>query len=179
MALGLLLAGMPCRADDPEPDRPSVEDVRANDQETERRLYVVARARLSYPQRLSVGAGAFFVRQPVDHECLTACYFRGLLVQVEPGLEGGQVSAGYAVAVAETLGAGRFVPSVHVGYAFKGALLRTWGDADVEIRDETYAGVETEFTIVRVNFSLAAFRRVSSDPTGDPWLLAGGIGWGF
>jgi len=177
--LGSVLAGSPCLGGAVETVVPGPDEVRANDSRTERRSYVVARARISYPQRVSVGAGAFFVRQPVDHECVTACYFRGLLVQVEPGLDGGQLSAGYAVAVGETLGAGRFVRSVHVGYAFKGAVLRTWGDADVEPRDETYAGVEAEFTIVRVNFSLAVFRRLADDPPGDRWLLAGGLGWGF
>jgi hypothetical protein len=66
-----------------------------------------------------------------------------------------------------------------VGYAFKGALLRTWGDSDVEPPNSTWLGAETEFTIVKVNFSLGAFRRVSGEAMGDSWLLTGGIGWGF
>lgn len=177
--LVLATAGIPCAAGEPVSASPGVEDVRANDRETERRAFVVARARLSRPQELSVAAGGLFVRQPVDHDCATACYFRGLLVQVEPGLGGGQLSAGYAVVVGETLTTPQFIRAVHVGYAFKGALLRTWGDSGVEPPDSTWVGAESEFTIVKVNFSLGAFHRVSGEPTDDRWLLAGGIGWGF
>lgn len=177
--LVLASIGLPRAAGEPPAARPDVEDVRASDRDTERRAFVVARARLSSAQELSLAAAGLFVRQPVDHDCATACYFRGLLVQVEPGLGGGQLSAGYAVVVGETLTTPHYIRAVHVGYAFKGALLRTWGDSDVEPPDSTWLGAETEFTIVKVNFSLGAFRRVSGEATGDSWLLTGGIGWGF
>src|SRR5262245_63267083 len=102
MALVVSL-GIPCAASaSSAPDEPTVAQVREQDASTERRTYVVARARISTAQELSLGASAFVVRQPLDHDCSTACYFRGLLVQLEPGLGGGQLAAGYAVAVAET-----------------------------------------------------------------------------
>ena len=179
LALALVCAGVPCAAAGASPAEPDVADVRRTDADTERRSYIVARARISHPQDVSVGAAALVVRQPADHDCATPCYFRGLLVQLEPGLAGGQISAGYAVVVGQTHQARRFVRTVHVGYAFKGAVLRTWGDAERELADATWAGAESEFTIVKVNFSLGAFYRVSGESEGDRWLLSGGIGWGF
>jgi hypothetical protein len=180
LAVTLVLAsiGLPCVAEDAESGSPGVEEVRANDARTERRAFVVGRARISVPQEVSVAAAGLFVRQPVDHDCATACYFRGLLVQVEPGLAGGQIAAGYAVVVGETRSTPHLVRAVHVGYAFKGALLRTWGD-EVDPPDATWLGPEAEFTIVKVNFSLGAFRRISGRSDDDRWLVSGGIGWGF
>jgi hypothetical protein len=180
MALVVASLGIPCAASaSPAPDEPTVEQVRAQDASTERRTYVVGRARISTAQELSLGASAFVVRQPVDHDCATACYFRGLLVQLEPGLGGGQLAVGYAVAVAETRTTPWLVRAVHVGYAFKGALLRTWGDEGSDPPQATWLGVESEFTIVKVNFSLGAFRRVSGESAEDRWLVTAGIGWGF
>ena len=181
LAVTLVLAsnGLPCVADDAAGGSPGVDEVRANDDRNVRRAFVVGRARISVPQEVSIAAAGLFVRQPVDHDCATACYFRGLLVQVEPGLAGGQIAAGYAVVVGETRTTPTIVRAVHVGYAFKGAVLRTWGDEQVDPPDATWVGPEAEFTIVKVNFSLGVLRRLSGDSDDDRWLVTGGIGWGF
>ena len=66
-----------------------------------------------------------------------------------------------------------------MGFGIKGALLRTWGDASFDRADETFLGTEADFTVTQVNFRLGIFRSVSADPDEDPWMVTGGIGWGF
>ena len=119
------------------------------------------------------------VRQPASYDCTTVCQFRGWLFQAEPGLAGGQLSAGYAVVTGEKGRNKHFLSNVYVGYGVKGALLRTWGEANLDPPDQTLLGVEGDFTVIRVNFSLGVFRHVGSGEPDDRWLIAGGIGWGF
>jgi hypothetical protein len=145
----------------------------------ERRVVGLSRIRLSFPQRLSGAVGAMVVRQPANYDCSTVCEFRGLFVQAEPGLSGGQLSAGYATVMGEKGRNEHFLSSVYLGYAIKGALLRTWNDADLRPSDQTLLGVEGDFTIIRINFSLGLFRRLGSGDVDDPWVIAGGVGWGL
>jgi hypothetical protein len=139
----------------------------------------VARARFSHPQRLSGSVGILMARLPADFECATVCDLRGWIFQVEPGWSGGQVSAGYGMVIGDQRPETTYVANVYVGYAVKGAVLRTWGDSPVEPSTQTFVGVETEVTITRVNLSLGLFRSVSDHHSGDRWLVAGGLGWGF
>jgi len=81
--------------------------------------------------------------------------------------------------VGERLGAGPFVTKPHIGIGVYGLLLSTWGEPIHEPTGATFLGGEFEFTIVQVNFRLAALAQVDGPSRDDPWLLAGGIGWGF
>lgn len=150
-----------------------------HDEDRELRVVGVGRVRLSFPQWISGSLGALVVRQPAAYDCTSVCEYRGLLLQAEPGVNGGQLSAGYAAVWADKGRRQRLLSDVFLGYGVKGALLRTWNDADVDPSHQTLLGVEGDFTIIQLNFSLGAFRHVGSGDVDDDWLITGGVGWGF
>jgi hypothetical protein len=149
------------------------------EQDLETRMVGLGRVRLSVPQHVSGSLGMLIARQPGDFDCTTVCEYRGALLQVEPGLAGGQVSAGYAVVVGELGDNDHFLSNVFLGYGVKAALMRTWGDSSLSPPEQTLLGIEGSFTVIRINISLALFRPVGSDDFDDPWIVGGGLGWGF
>jgi hypothetical protein len=170
------------------PESPSSTDTSSSDitsriqeegRDVETRVVGLSRIRLSFPQRLSGAVGGMIVRQPANYDCSTVCEFKGPFFEVEPGFSGGQLSVGYASLMGEKGGNEHFLSSVYLGYGVRGALLRTWNDADLTPSDQTLLGVEGDFTIIRINFSLGVFRHVGSGDPDDPWVVAGGVGWGF
>ena len=184
--IGCLLAcvgaGLPAVAGSSVPRSPRgeiAEQILREDRDRTTRVVGLSRARVSHPQQISAAIGAMVARLPTSYDCTAVCEFRGLLLQAEPGLAGGQLSAGYAVVVGETNGNGRFLSDVYLAYGIKGALLRTWGNADLEPEDQTLFGIEGDFTVIRVNFSLGVFRHIGSGDPHDRWLISGGVGWGF
>jgi hypothetical protein len=171
------------RADETPPDDTPPQEIASRileeDRDVERRVVGLTRFRVSFPQRVSGAVGAMVVRQPARYDCSTVCEYKGLFVQAEPGLSGGELSAGYAVLMGEKGRNEHFLSKVYLGYGIKGALLRTWNDADLTPSDQTLLGIEGDFTIIHVNFSLGLFRHVGSGEADDPWVVTGGIGWGF
>jgi hypothetical protein len=149
------------------------------ERDAERRAVALARVRLSFPQRVSATIGAVVARQPKSYDCTSVCEFRGLLLQAEPGLAGGQLAIGWADVMGESRGNEQFLSRVYLGWGVKAALLRTWGDADLTPPDQTLVGVEGEFTVIQINFSLGLLRALSPDDARDTWIVTGGIGWGF
>lgn len=168
------LASGPAAADDGS----LVDELARHEADRELRVFTVTRARVSYPQRVSGGYGAIFVQHPKGSDCRTVCDLEGWMVQVEPGVSGGQLAAGYALVLGETRNHRRWVETVYMGFGFKAAVMRTWGDAPLDARDRTLLGAEAEFTITRLNFSLGLFRPVSRGAD-EEWLITGGVGWGF
>jgi hypothetical protein len=171
------------RADEATPGDAPPQDITdrilEEDRDVERRVVGLTRFRVSFPQRASAAVGAMMVRQPARYDCSTVCEFKGLFVQAEPGLSGGELSAGYAVVMGEKGRNEHFLSRVYMGYGIKAALLRTWNDADLTPSDQTLLGIEGEFAVIHVNFSLGLFRHVGSGEVRDPWVVAGGVGWGF
>jgi hypothetical protein len=101
--------------------------------------------RLSTPQIVSASAG----------------------LQIEPGLAGGKVSAGYAIGLLPYAGAG-----------LKLSALRTWGHPLVAKPRQTYVGIEAEATFF-IKFSVGVMRRVGGEYSPHRLMLTGGIGLGF
>jgi len=182
-ALALALTFPLVQAADPAPVGTKdeiTERIVAEQQDRELRVVGLGRVRVSFPQRISGALGAMVVRQPVDYDCRTVCEFRGLYVQAEPGYSGAQISAGYAVVMGETDRSSRFLSRPYLGWGVKGALLRTWDSANLTPSAQTFVGAEGELSIIRINFSLGAFRSVDSGPEPEnDWIVAGGMGWGF
>lgn len=137
------------------------------------------RARLSYPQRFSVGLGTLAAPRPAEHECVEVCLYRGLIAQIEPGISGGQFSIGWARLVADRRGAAPLLTNVYVGWGLRATLLRTWGDSGLTPEEQTLAGIEGQFSVARVGFSLGVMYRLSPDHERSPYLVTGGLGWGF
>ena len=181
LCAGLLVAPwMPARAEPPPPPAEiTVETVAAYDADLERRVVGIWRVRLSHPQKLSLGLTAMLSRQPADYECVATCLYRGWRIQAEPGLAGGQLSVGWASLVGDRKRKKHFLTDVYLGYGVRATLLRTWGDAGVTPADQTFAGLEADFTVTRVNFSLGLMHRVSSGSAEEDWIVTGGMGWGF
>jgi hypothetical protein len=169
--------------DDATPGESSPEDIASRileeKRDVERRVVGLGRFRLSFPQRASGAVGVMIVRQPANYDCSAVCEFKGPFFQAEPGLSGGQLAAGYATLMGEKGRNEHFLSRVYTGYGVKGVLMRTWHDASLRPPDQTLLGVEGDFTIVHINFSLAVLRHVGSGDPRDPWVVGGGVGWGF
>jgi hypothetical protein len=176
----VVVAASPARATPPETSRSdTVASILAEENDTERRVVGLSRFRLSFPQRFSAAVGAMWVRQPVSYDCSSVCKLKGPFVQVEPGYSGGQLSAGYAVVMGERGDNKHFLSRAFLGYGIRGALLRTWNDADLTPADQTLLGVEGDFSIININFSLGVFHHIGSGDPDNPWVVTGGVGWGF
>ena len=66
-----------------------------------------------------------------------------------------------------------------MGYAVRASVLRTWGDTWRRPDREWHVGLEGEFTVVSLNLTLGFYRRIGDENARRPWLVSGGIGWGF
>jgi hypothetical protein len=177
-AIVLALVALPCaslRAD------PASELARVRAADEDRHLVVapLGRLRLSSPQQVSAAIGMILAHQPAGFECTATCEYRGALFQLEPGLAGGQLAAGYARFIAGRGHREKFLSEILMGYGFKAVLLRTWGGANLSPQNQTLLGVEGAASIVNVNFSLAVLREVGPAEVADRWRIAGGLGWGF
>jgi hypothetical protein len=180
LAAGPLVAATPdggSTRDDSMPDLTS--QILKEERDSVLRIVGLGRLRVSHPQRTSVAVGAMLARQPTTYDCTAVCEYKGLYLQAEPGYSGGRISAGYAVLMGEKGNNERFLSKVYMGYGVKGALLRTWNSAALTPSDQTLLGIEGDFTIIGVNFSVGLFRHVGAGDPDDPWVLSGGIGWGF
>lgn len=177
LALVLLGAGR-ALADDPTRPTDLLRAIADERRDRDRRRFTLGRVRASAPQQISAGAGWLWTRQPKVYDCSTVCEMRGWVVEVEPGLAGAQVSAGYAVAAAETGRHRRWLSRVYRAYGVRGAVLRTWGAAHLSPPERTLGGVEGQFTVIGVSFSLGLFRPIGSSGPAE-WTVGGGLGWGF
>ena len=169
-----LLAG-----DDAEVRSDLVRRIVEEEQNEEVRVVGLRRLRLSYPLKVSGGLGLMRVRQPVDFDCSTVCDHRGYFFEVEPGLAGIQVGAGWALLVAERKRNERFLSDIYVGWGVRGALLRTWGDSTLDPSGQTFVGVEGDLTITSANIGVGLFHGVARGSEDEQWLLTIGAGWGF
>jgi len=176
---GCCLAGSPdSAAADDASDRPLIDLVREEDEQRETRWTGFPRVRTGYPQTVSAGLGVIRARLPESWECVTACPFRGLTMQLEPGIRGVQLSVGFATLMAEKRHLKHFLADVHVAFGIKGVLLRRWDDSTLTSNQRTFAGVEFSYTVTRINFSIGTLRRLERVP-GDDWIVGATIGWGF
>lgn len=143
-----------------------------------RRVAGVGSLRASTRQHLSGALGFVLYRQPEEYDCTTYCEFQGPLFQVEPGLAGARISAGYVKLVGEKAGNRFFLSDVYMGFAFRGSVLSTWGTADKS--HQVMAGVEGEFSVAGFSFELGVMRTISGrEPGDDPWRYNAAIGWYF
>ena len=155
-----------------------MELVRAELANTERRWYGLIRARYSSSQLLSVGLGAIFVEQPESENCAVGCMLHGWQFAVEPGVYGLQGSVGWGRLAGETGQLKHLIPTVYFGWAVRAAVLRTWGGSRPIEPGQTFAGIEYNFSILRMNFAAAVMHSLSSNSP-DEWIYSGSLGWGF
>ena len=144
----------------------------------ERRWYGLMRFRWSYPQKLSAGIGAIFVEQPRDMNCEVGCMLYGWHFEIEPGLYGIQGAVGWGKVVGETGRSKHLFHTVTYGWAFRGVVMRTWGDSPLTPQSQTLVGVEGNYSILRATVSLGVMRSLHSDALRG-WILTAGLGWGY
>lgn len=160
----------------------ALDQVRAELDTQERRWYGLMRVRWHDLQGFSAGMGAMLVKQSEYIDCSAGCAIKGWHFEVEPGLNGIQAGVGWGKLVGETGRTNRLMHTVHFGWSVRGVVMRTYGDNPLYPQDQTLAGVEAGVSIVRLNFSLGAFRSLYSGPgeqyTQD-WVFSLGFGWGF
>jgi hypothetical protein len=151
------------------------------ERETERQhqLFGLARARVSYPQLASVGLGMLIGERSRAYDCTIQCEVDGWLASVEAGAGGAVFSLGPAYLIGELGNNKYFLSRRYMGYSMRGSVMRTYGETPRRADREWLAGVEGQFTVVSLNLTLGFYRRITDHREGSPWLVSGGIGWGF
>jgi hypothetical protein len=124
--------------------------------------------RLSTPQIVSASAGVLIGQLDPPQPPPPGTHLpSGFLLQLEPGLGGGKLSAGYGIGLLPYAAAG-----------LKLSALRTWGHPLFAKPNQTYLGIEAEATFF-VKLSLGVMRRVRGDNSTARVIVTGGIGLGF
>ena len=185
-AVGWLAAAAHAQTSEPAPAAgaeesraASIEDELRRETERQHQLFGIARARVSYPQLASVGLGMLIGEHSRAYDCKIQCEVTGWLASAEAGVGGAVFNLGPAYLIAELGDNKYFLSRRYMGYSVRGSLLRTWGDTPRGPARAWHAGVEGEFTVVSLNLTLGFYRRIGDGDAGRPWLVSGGIGWGF
>ncbi len=185
-ALAALCAGARAQAGAPEngpaavsSPRDPVQDELERESERTSQWFGTQRARISYPHLASAGFGLLFAERSRAFDCRTQCELSGWFGSAEAGVGGAQLDFGPAYMIGELGDNAFFLSRRYLGYTVKASLLRTWGDTPRRPDREWFGGIEGEFTVVSLNLSLGLYRRIGESDAREPWLVSGGIGWGF
>lgn len=100
----------------------------------------------------------------------------GLLLEVSPGANAGQVSAGYAVR-----GGVALIPVfLFVGAIdLKATVLQTWGAGTAIEPGQTFVGPQFDLNLYLLKASVGALRRIAGSQPGYDWLMTSSIALGF
>ena len=172
-------AGPPASPPGPADEGALMREVAFHEADRVRRVYSLASLRYSSLQGLAGSVGWLFTSVESDFDCRTTCDLRGATVQFQPGVDGGQLSVGYARIFGETGRHRRFLATPYLGLGIRGVLLRTWREGYLGPPGLTFLGTEGQFTITRVAFTLGAMWQVGGADARHRWALSWGIGWGF
>jgi hypothetical protein len=172
-------AGAPAPSPEPESPEPLEREIAAREADTQHRTYTLASARFTSYEGLAGSVGWLFTKVESDFDCHTICDLRGPTVQLQPGLDGAQVSLGYARIFGETGHSERFLVSPYLGAGVRGTVLRTWREGSLGPSGLTFLGLEGQFTITRVSFTLGALWHVGGGSAAHDWAITWGFGWGF
>lgn len=156
----------------------NVDEIAAEEVDRRRRALGLPGLRISYPLLLSASLAVMPTAQPRGWDCTTPCDFRGPFIELEPGLGGVSLSAGWARVTGNTNRKGTLMKAAFIGAAYKLTVLRTWGDAGWVEGDRTYAGFELGVPVAQANVGIGLLYRVDDGDKGR-WMVTGGAGWGF
>jgi hypothetical protein len=169
----------PALEPDAASDEPAVHEVLEDEEVRATQWFGVERVRASYPLLASVGVGVGYADRREAFDCTSTCELQGWLGSIEAGAGGGQLDFGPVFMIGELGDNSFFLSRRYLAYALKASLLRTWGETPKRPDHELFGGVEAEFMVVSLNLSLGVYRRIGDETSREPWLVAGGIGWGF
>jgi hypothetical protein len=160
IAAVLVLTPLPAVAGSPA-------DTLAHRSYTQPKSHLSFGARYTRPQRAAISFT--FVRAP--GLAMTSGWF----AQVEPGVGGGKLSAGYCDLALDELNPSP--PSFALG--LKGSVLRTWGSPLGAARHETLIGPELDMTVLYVKVSVGLLWPVGPASAHQGRLTTWGVGFGF
>jgi hypothetical protein len=170
---------LPATSPPPGGEQALMREISSREADRERRVYSLVSLRYSSLQGLAGSVGWLFTSVESDFDCHTTCDVRGPTVQLQPGVDGGQFSVGYARIFGETGHHERFLVTPYLGLGIRGVLLRTWRASYLGPPGLTFLGAEGQFTITRVAFTLGAMWHAGGADARHEWALSWGIGWGF
>ncbi len=129
-------------------------------------LFPSVLVRYSTPIKVSGVFGIVFM-QLHGHNC-----YSGFFTQIEPGIAGGKLSAGYRY------GEHHFLPLYNIGLAV--SVMQTWGNplADVD-GGQTYVGLEIVGAFSMVGLNGGVFKHLAGDDEDSDWIYSLGIGIGI
>ena len=129
-------------------------------------LFPSAMVRYSTPIKVSGVFGLVFMQLHGNN-----CY-SGFFTQIEPGIAGGKLSAGYRY------GKHHFMPLYNLGLAV--SIMQTWGNPlqDVE-SDQTYVGLEVVGALSMLGLNGGVFKHIAGDDEERNWIYSLGIGVGI
>jgi len=172
-------AGAPHPVPEPPGVHPTIDEVRAHDADTMRRVYALGRVQIDYPRRLTASSGFIVTRLPRDFDCTTTCLIQGPTVHGTLGLSGAGLAVGYGSLVGETGASGSFLRHAFVGWGARAAYLRTWRGAWDAPEGADYAGVEAAATAAQFALTFGVYRHVGAGAPEADWRVFFGAGWGF
>ena len=122
--------------------------------------------RYSSPLKISTALGLTWISRMSNGS------YNGVYYQLEPGLGGGKVNAGFKY------GEYRFMPLFNAGLGV--SLLYTWGDPLQNVESgETFIGVESTLGYFAFCISGGVFKKIAVSESEDDWIYSIGAGFGI
>ena len=129
-------------------------------------LFPSVLVRYSTPIKVSGVFGVVFMKLHGNNT------YSGFFTQIEPGIAGGKLSAGYRY------GEHHFLPLYNIGLAV--SVMQTWSNplADVD-GGQTYVGLEIVGAFSMVGLNGGVFKHLAGDDEDSNWIYSLGIGIGI
>jgi len=164
----------------PSPDEDELmAEIAARDADGERRAYVLVGATLTSYEGVSGSLGWLFTKTEPEFDCRRICDLSGATLQFEPGIDGGQMSIGYARVFGETRMHPRLMPKVYLALGMRGVLLHTWSSGELGPSGLSFVGLQGQFTVTSVSFRLGTLWHVGSGEPKQNHAITWSFGWGF
>lgn len=129
-------------------------------------LFPSVLVRYSTPIKISGVFGVVFMQLHGGN-----CY-SGFFTQIEPGIAGGKLNAGYR------FGGHHFMPLYNIGLA--ASVMQTWGNPLQGVEsDQTYIGLELVGAFSMVGMNCGVFKHIAGDDEDSNWIYSLGIGVGI
>jgi hypothetical protein len=148
---------------------------------TDSRMAFTLSARLNTPQILSASFGVVFGKFHCHGPSYwDFCTLEGILIQIEPGLGGGKLSAGIAQLYYDpSQPQDSLLGTPIVGLDLKASILNTWGAVFMANPEQAFLGGEVDVTVGFVKFSFGVLGRIFGSQPDQGWIFTSGIGAGF
>ena len=129
-------------------------------------LFPSVMVRYSTPIKVSWALGVVFMKLHSSHA------YSGFFTQIEPGIAGCKLNAGYR------FGEHHFLPVYNIGLAV--SVMQTWGSPLQGVEsDQTYAGLELVGAFSMIGLNGGVFKHVAGDDEDSNWIYSLGIGLGI